>query len=58
MSYKRMAAVFRQEQGRTMQQYHTERRMMRASYLLRSTLVPIGEIAERIGFDDPLYFSR
>ena len=58
LSYKRMAAVFRQEQGRTMQQYHTERRMMRASYLLRSTLVPIGEIAERIGFDDPLYFSR
>ena len=58
LSYKRLAAVFKQEQGVTMQQYHSERRMMKASYLLRSTLMPIGEIAASLGFDDPLYFSR
>lgn len=58
LSYKRMAAVFKREQGRTMQQYHSERRMMKATYLLRSTLIPIGEIAAQLGFDDPLYFSR
>ena len=58
LSYKRMAAVFRQERGETMQQYHTRRRMSRACYLLRTTLAPIGEIAASLGYDDPLYFSR
>ncbi|MCH5349928.1 MAG: helix-turn-helix domain-containing protein [Oscillospiraceae bacterium] len=58
LSYKRMAAVFRQEQGKTMQQYHTNRRMSRACYLLRSTLLPVSEVAASVGYDDPLYFSR
>ena len=58
LSYKRMAAVFRKEQGMTMQQYHTGRRMSRACFMLRSTLIPIGEIADTLGYDDPLYFSR
>lgn len=58
LSYKRMAAVFKQERGETMQQYHTRRRMTRACYLLRSTLMPIGEIAAAVGYDDPLYFSK
>lgn len=58
LSYKRMAAVFKQEQGETMQQYHTRRRMSQACCLLRSTLIPIGEIAASLGFEDPLYFSK
>ncbi len=58
LSYKRMAAVFKQEQGVTMQQYHTEHRMQAAAFLLRSTLLPIGDIANRLGFEDRLYFSR
>ena len=58
LSYKRMAAVFKKEQGKTMQQYHSERRMIRACYLLRSTLMPISEIADSLGYDDPLYFSK
>lgn len=58
LSYKRMAAVFKKEQGKTMQQYHTCRRMSRACYLLRSTLMRISEIADDLGYDDPLYFSR
>ena len=58
LSYKRMAAVFKQEQGVTMQQYHSGYRMKVAEYLLRSTLLPIGEIANELGFEDRLYFSR
>ena len=58
LSYKRMAAVFKQEQGVTMQQYHSVHRMKIAEYLLRSTLLPIGEIANELGFEDRLYFSR
>ncbi len=58
LSYKRLAAVFKQEKGISMQQYHTELRMNEACRLLRSTLMSIGEIAEAVGFADPLYFSR
>jgi len=58
LSYKRMAAVFKQEYNVTMQQYHNTKRMQTASYLLRTTLLPIGEIAGRLGFEDKLYFSR
>lgn len=58
LSYKRMAAVFKNEQGMTMQQYHSMYRMRTAAYLLRSTLLPIGDIAFKLGFDDRLYFSR
>ena len=58
LSYKRMAAVFKQAYGITMQQYHNAHRMQVAAYLLRSTLLPVGEIASRLGFEDRLYFSR
>jgi len=58
LSYKRMAAVFKQEYNVTMQQYHNAHRMKTAANLLRSTLLPVGDIASRLGFDDRLYFSR
>lgn len=58
LSYKHMAAVFRRERGETMQQYHTRLKMNAACYLLKSTLMPIGEIAAETGYRDALYFSR
>jgi len=58
LSYKRLAAVFKAEKGVTMQQYHTTLRMNEACRLLRSTLLPVGEIAAAVGYADMLYFSR
>ena len=58
LSYKRMAAVFKDEQGVTMQQYHSQCKMNAAADLLRTTLFPVGEIAATLGFKDRLYFSR
>ena len=58
LSYKHMAAVFKKETGKTMQQYHTALRMNEACRLLKSTLLPIGEVSEKIGYQDMLYFSR
>ncbi len=58
LSYKYMAAVFKKETGRTMQQFHTSLRMNEACRLLKSTLKPIGEISEKVGYHDMLYFSR
>lgn len=58
LSYKHLAAVFKKEKGMTMQQYHTKLRINEACRLLRSTLLPVGEIAARLGYQDMLYFSR
>lgn len=58
LSYKHLAATFKKEKHMTMQQYHTQLRMNEACRLLKSTLLPIGEISEQVGFSDMLYFSR
>ncbi len=58
LSYKHLAAVFKKEKGETMQQYHARLRINEACRLLRSTLLPVGEIALQLGFQDMLYFSR
>ncbi|MBQ8932249.1 MAG: helix-turn-helix domain-containing protein [Ruminiclostridium sp.] len=33
-------------------------RLTEAARLLRSTLLPINEIARRVGYEDSLYFSK
>ncbi|MDO4336810.1 MAG: AraC family transcriptional regulator [Eubacteriales bacterium] len=58
LSYKRMAAVFKKEKGMSMQRFHTNVRMENACKLLRSTLLPVGEISRETGYADMLYFSR
>lgn len=58
LSYKRMAAVFKAETGMSMQQYHDGLKMSAAKELLRSTLMPVGEVASAVGYSDRLYFSR
>lgn len=58
LSYKYMAAQFRKNIGCSMQQYHTALKLTEAARLLRSTLLPINEIARRVGYEDALYFSR
>ncbi|MGN0688513.1 MAG: helix-turn-helix domain-containing protein [Oscillospiraceae bacterium] len=58
LSYSRMAAYFRREKGMSMGSYHNSARMKKACHLLRSTIMPIGEISEKLGFSDMLYFSK
>ncbi len=58
MSYSRLAALFKEEKGIPMGEYHNRARMEEACRLLRSTLLPVGEVADRLGFADPLYFSK
>ena len=53
-----MSQLFKKEKGVTMQQYHNSVRMDEACRLLCSTLMSIGEIADKLGFSDVLYFSR
>jgi AraC family transcriptional regulator, transcriptional activator of pobA len=44
--------------GRSTKELVTERVMVEAARLLRYTDLTVGEIAFRVGFADPLYFSR
>jgi AraC family transcriptional regulator, transcriptional activator of pobA len=44
--------------GRTTKELVTERVMNEAARLLRYTDLTVGEISYRVGFSDPLYFSR
>jgi AraC-like DNA-binding protein len=50
--------LFKQWMGRSIHQYLTDRRMDQAMRLLREKRWLIKEIARRVGYDDPLYFSR
>jgi AraC family transcriptional regulator, transcriptional activator of pobA len=44
--------------GRSTKELVTERVMVEAARLLRYTDLTVGEIAYRVGYEDPLYFSR
>jgi len=58
LSYKRLASVFKNAKGVSMQNYHTTLRLGTAARLLRTTDQTVSEIAEAVGFSDALYFSR
>ena len=51
-------SLFRAQTGLPPHQYLLGQRLKEASWLLRHTTVPICEVATRVGFSDPFYFSR
>ncbi len=51
------SAAFKAQTGKTFMEYLTALRMDRARQLLTTTALPAAEIAERVGFTDPHYFS-
>lgn len=57
LSVSRFAHLFRDETGRTPQQFIENRRMELARNLLRYSNLSIKEVAGACGFEDPLYFS-
>lgn len=58
LSKTRLSSVFKRVTGYSVFQWRDERRIAKASRLLLETDLSIGEIAERLGYSDPLYFSR
>lgn len=58
LSYKRMAAIFKDVKGISMLKYCMERRIEEACKLLQLTDLNIGEISNKVGYEDQLYFSR
>lgn len=54
-----LAHLFKKLTGRSVRQYQIERKLDEADRMLKiSPNRPVKEIAFRLGFDDPLYFSR
>ena len=54
-----IAHLFKDLMGKSLRQYQIETKLNEADRLLRTFPdMQIKEIAERLGFDDPLYFSR
>ncbi|MFW5789411.1 MAG: helix-turn-helix transcriptional regulator, partial [Spirochaetota bacterium] len=52
------ARLFRDAYGITPLQYVSSKRVERAKKLLRDTAEPVAAVAERMGFDDVVYFNR
>jgi AraC family transcriptional regulator, transcriptional activator of pobA len=53
-----LTTLVRRRTGRTVVDWITEQRMVRARCLLTETDLPVGEIARRVGLPDPGYFAR
>src|SRR5574344_1083743 len=55
---KHLEYVFKKEKHCSLGAYHTEIRMAEACALLRTTLLSVKEISNKLGYGDMLYFSR
>jgi YesN/AraC family two-component response regulator len=53
-----LMAAFREQNGRTPMQYLRAVRLARAQELLRTTSLPVSDIAARVGFREISYFDR
>jgi AraC-like DNA-binding protein len=58
VSYSRFRALFRRCTGLSPAQYHLQLRIRRACELLEGSALRIKEVADRLGFESPYYFSR
>jgi AraC family transcriptional regulator of arabinose operon len=58
LSPSHFSALFRQQVGISVLKYHTQLRMTRARELLDTTDLPVAQIAQQVGYDDPFYFTR
>ena len=53
-----LTSVFRKELGITPWEYLTRLRIAHAKELLSNNSLSIAEVAGRVGYDDPAYFTR
>lgn len=58
LTYKYINRLFKEENGVSIKQYHTSKRMSAISRALRSTDDSITNICQKYGYEDSLYFSK
>lgn len=58
MNYNYISGVFKEKTGMSIMEYHEKIRINEAAKLLRNSNMNVSEVSCRLGFEDPLYFSR
>jgi AraC-like DNA-binding protein len=58
MNYNYISGVFKEKTGMSIMEYHEKIRINEAARLLRNSNMNVSEVSSRLGFEDPLYFSR
>jgi len=58
LNYNYMASLFRKQTGYSIREYLERARVFKATELMRDTTMNVSEIGERVGYEDPMYFSR
>lgn len=58
LGQSRFSQLCRRELGMSPQQYVAERRMAHAARLLLGSRLPVGEVAARVGYDNPAAFAE
>lgn len=57
MNYQYLCELFKKKTGMSIHRYHARLRMTESARLLREETINISQAAERVGYQDPLYFS-
>ncbi len=50
--------IFKKYTGKSPKEYLTTYRMKKATHLLKTTSIPIGEVGAKVGYPNQLHFSR
>lgn len=58
LSREYVAYIFKRETGKTVIEYINERKMLNAKDMIQNGNITLGEVAERLGFENYGYFSR
>lgn len=58
LSASRLSALFKARAGLSLLEWRDKERMQAACQLLRDTDLSVAQIAQKVGYADPLYFSR
>ncbi len=58
LNYSHISTTFAKTTGQTVIEAHTRLRMNKALHLMRTTSLNISEISQRLGFQNPFYFTR
>jgi AraC-like DNA-binding protein len=58
LSREYVAYIFKRETGKTIVEYINERKMLLAKDMIQNGNITLGEVAERLGFENYGYFSR
>ena len=58
LSPTRFSAIFREQTGSSPVDHHIRLRMQAACHYLDTTALSVKEVAAKLGYDDPYYFSR